>query len=115
MNEGGGVSQLLTPDNITGILIGTGASLVAALQARVKGWGILVSNAAAALLTAAVIPVAQSRGYTYGDWLLLICVLSGIFSGTAFLLVARVANRLLERSNEVADKVIDRFGKSEKP
>ncbi len=111
-----GIGHLLTPDNITGIAIGAAASLVAALQAQVKGWGVLVSNAAGALLTAAVIPLAQSRGYGWGDWLVLICVMTGIFAGTVFLLVARIANRVLSRGDEIADKVLDlKLGKDEKP
>lgn len=104
-----GLSQFLTPDNITGIAVGTGASLVAAMQRQVRGWTVLLSNATGALLTAAVIPIAQTRGYGWGDWLLLICVLTGIFSGAFFLLVARVADRVLSRSDELADRVIDKF------
>ncbi len=99
--------DFFTTDNLTAIGLATVSSLVAALQSNVRGWGVLVNNIAAATLMAVVLPIAQTKGYGWGDWLGGICVLTGIFAGVFFLIVSRAASRVLARTDEVADSWID--------
>ena len=105
--------DFFTTDNLTAIGLATVSSLVAALQSNVRGWGVLVNNVAAATLMAVVLPIAQTKGYTWGDYLGFICVITGVFSGVFFLMVTRAAQRLLSRTDEVTDSWINKFKKKD--
>ena len=110
-----GMGHLFTTDNLTAIGLATVSSLVAAMQSNVRGWGVLVNNVAAATLMAVVLPIAQNKGYGWGDYLGLVCVITGVFSGVFFLIVAKVAQRILMRTNEISDGWIDKFIKPKGP
>lgn len=114
-DPGSDLARFLSADTIAGIGLAVAASTVAALQAQVKGSGVLVSNAAAAILAAAVMPVFESKGYGWGDWMALIMVGTGIAAGGAFLIVAQIGRRLLERTPGLTDSVVDKFTKDKGP
>lgn len=103
-----GLGSLLTPDGITGIALGVGGSLVTAFQEKVRGWGVLVSNIGAAMVTAAVLPIAIKQGYTWNDWLAGICVLTGATSSGAFALIFMIQRRVLAQGDTIADGLIAR-------
>ena len=104
-----GLGPLLTPDGITGIALGVGGSLVTAFQEKVRGWGVLVSNVGAAMVTAVVLPVAIKQGYGWGDWLGAICVVTGATSSGFFALILMIQRRILAQGDAVADGVIARI------
>lgn len=111
-----GLGPLLTPDGMTGIGLAVAASFVSALQANVKGWGVLTNGVAAAVLTAVVVPPAVKNGYGWGDYLGLICLMCGALATVVFMLIAVVGRRALERGDKIADDVLDRVvGKEKKP
>lgn len=92
-----------SPDGVAALALSMGGSLVVALSERVSGWSVLATSIGAAVLTGAVAPVAIHRGYTWSDWLGVIYVLCGLFSGTVFGLAVIVKQRWLARGNEAAD------------
>lgn len=103
-----GLGPLLTPDGITGISLAVMASFVSALQANVRGWGVLTNAVAASVLTAVVVPPAVKNGYTWADYLGLICLTCGICATAVFMIIALVGKRALERGDKIADGLLDR-------
>ncbi len=105
MPDGGGHDplNLLSPDGITGMSVGVISSMVAGLLDKMPGVTLFVTSVAAALLTGIVLPVAIGRGYTWSDWLGVICVLCGLFAGLLFTLANVVKRRWLARGDEAAD------------
>lgn len=109
-----GIASLFTPDAIGGMGLAVMSSLIVGLQASVKGYALLVTALSAIVVTAVVLPLATRNGYTWGDWLGVVCGLSGAFAGTIFLLLAIVSRRALARGDSLADKALDRaFGPGE--
>jgi hypothetical protein len=92
-----------------GIALGVGASFVAAMKQEVRGWGILVSNIGAAIITTVTIPIAQSYGATWSNWLSAACVVSGICSGGVFLFFIKVSDAVAKRGGEAGDSLFARF------
>jgi hypothetical protein len=99
---------LFSPDWIAAVTIGVASSFVAGLQANVKGWGLMTTAVAAAVVTSVTVPIAQGRGYTWGDWLGVVAIMSGVLAGVVFLLIALLGQRALARGNRIADRVLDR-------
>lgn len=103
-----GLGPLFTPDALTAITLGVGGSFVTAFQEKVRGWGVLVSNIGAAMVTAAVLPIALKQGYTWSDWLALICVVTGATSSGVFALIFMIQRRVLAQGDAIADGLIAR-------
>lgn len=103
-----GFASLLTPDAISGMALAIAASFVAALQAGVKWIGVVTSSIAAAILTGVTLPLAAKNGYTWADWLGVVCVMNGVLAGTVFMLIAILGRRALARGEAIADNVLDR-------
>lgn len=111
-----GFGSLFTPDTISGVILSVGASFIAGLQAAVRGWGLLTTGASAALLSAVLQPIFRQYGFTWGDWLGAACLVTGVTAGAAFMLVARIGQRVLARGDSLADNAIDRvLGPEKKP
>lgn len=103
-----GLGPLLTPDGLTALALGIGGSFVTAFQEKVRGWGVLVSNIGAAMVTAAVLPIAVKQGYTWNDWLAATCVLTGATSSGVFALIFMIQRRVLAQGDAIADGLIAR-------
>lgn len=99
---------LLTPDTASGIALGVAASMVTALQENVKGWHMLISNAAAALVTGVAMPIAIKHGFTWGDWLGIICLGCGVTAGGMFMFLRAVRDRFISRAAEAGDGLFTR-------
>ncbi len=103
MPDGHDPLNLLSPDGITGMSVGVISSMVAGLLDKMPGVTLFVTSVAAALLTGVVLPIAIRVGYTWGDWLGVICVLCGLSAGLFFTLANIVKRRWLARGDEAAD------------
>jgi predicted benzoate:H+ symporter BenE len=99
--------HLISPDGATGMGLGVVSSLVAGILDKTGGWTILVTAIGAALLTGIVMPVAIGRGYTWNDWLGIICILTGLFAGALFAFANSIKRRWLSRGDEAADGLWD--------
>ncbi len=103
MSDGHDPLNLLSPDGITAVGIGVTSSMVAGLLENVPGWTLFATSVGAALLTGVMLPVAIAKGYTWGDWLGVACVLCGLFAGLFFALANLLKRRWLARGDEAAD------------
>lgn len=111
-----GFGSLFTPDAISGMMLATFAAVIAGLQASVRGWGLLTACGAAALLSTVLQPVfVVQYGFTWGNYLGVANMLTGLVAGAAFLVVAKMAQRVLTRADDIADRGLDRvLGKDDK-
>ncbi len=103
MADPGDPLNLISPDGATAVGLAVVSSLVASVLDKMGGWTIFVTSIGAAVLTGVVLPVAIARGYTWHDWLGIICILTGLFAGVLFALFNIMKRRWLSRGDEAAD------------
>lgn len=99
----------MTPDAMFGIALGVGASFVAAMRQEIRGWGVLVSNIGAAIVTSVSMPIALDHGLGWSNWLGAVCVISGICSGGVFLFFIKLSDAIANRGGEAGDSLFARF------
>lgn len=98
-----------SPDAMFGVALGVGASFVAAMKQNVRGFGVLISNIGAAIVTSVALPIAQSYGLGWSNWLGAVCVISGICSGGVFLFFMKLSESIANRGGEAGDSLFARF------
>lgn len=99
----------MTPDAMFGIALGVGASFVSAMRQEIRGWGVLVSNIGAAIVTSVSMPIAIDHGLLWSNWLGAVCVISGICSGGVFLFFIKLSDAIANRGGEAGDSLFARF------
>lgn len=96
--------NLFSPDGVTAMTLAAVSSLMAGLLDGMGGAKLFATTIGASVVSAVVMPIAVSRGYTWHDWLGVVCVLCGLFAGVLFGLANVVKRRWIERrGDEVAD------------
>lgn len=96
--------NIFSPDGVTAMTLGAVSSLAAGLLDGMGGAKLFAATIGAALLSAVAVPIAIERGYSWHDWLGVVCILCGLFAGVLFGLANVVKHRWIEkRGDEVAD------------